>query len=498
MKSKTICALLSFGLILVLVSGLQAVPKYTDKETALRLAKTLDEGSFGRYTITSTYVQNEDINNYYISVILSDGSAKKWYINEIYKWSRDDRLILSNNRALLFLDLQDSKFFVLDKNEFHKLALQANVFIKDYGTSDPLHGQEFRFKVKNFSLISPTETAFGRDKTGSKYRYIIDLFNGNRELLTYEDAYRVQMRERLLIEKELMGPTFEKAYHITRIMPHSREMKDSGVSQFGVEIQFNQSVILTGDHFPYEIYEKNNYNKKTKKSKREFYIDFTIPNSIDKFDVKPIKNLEYLYNIHILKDPKYPRRLIMRSAFNPSVMDIPPIVYRNSENSIFVNFFNLVDQSVLSRGMLLEVQKRKEAEQASLKEIKIDKVIKKESDYSRAFIAATELYKESQAIREPLPKIQKLMNSIKQFEKSALLAEKDSQLYSALMQRNKLRNTVIMLSLDYVKNKLATESVDSTEVTELIGMLDQAESFTRSPKVIKNIELLREQLSSMQ
>ncbi len=133
-----------------------------------------------------------------------------------------------------------------------------------------------------------------------------------------------------------------------------------------------------------------------------------------------------------------------------------------------------------------------------MKEIKIENLIKKESDYSRAFIAATELYKESQAIREPLPKIQKLIYSIKQFEKSALLAEKDAQLYSALMQRNKLRNTVIMLSLDYVKNKLATESVDSAEVIELIGMLDQAESFTRSQKVIKNIDVLRDKLSSMQ
>jgi hypothetical protein len=498
MKSKIISALLSFGLILTLISGLQAVPKYTDKETALRLAKDLDEGTYGRYTITSTYVQNEDINNYYISVILSDGSAKKWYIDEIYKWSRDDRLILSNNKALLFPDLHDSKFFILDKNDFHKLALQANVFIKEYPQDDPLHGQTFRFMVKNFSLISPTETAFGRDKTGSKFRYIIDLYNGDRELLTYEDAFRIQMQERLLIEKDMMAPTFEKAYHITRIMPHSKEMKDSGVSQFGVEIQFNQSIILTGEHFPYEIYEMNTYDKRTKKNKREFFIDFTIPNSIEKFDVKPIKNLEYLYNVHLLKDPKYPRRLIIRSAFNPSVMDIPPLVYKNSENSVFINFFNLVDQSVLSRGMLLEASQRIEAEQGSLKEIKIDRVIKKESDYSRAFIAATELYKESQAIREPLPKIQKLLIGIKQFEKSALLAEKDSQLYSALMQRNKLRNTVIMLSLDYVKNKLATESVETVEVTELIGMLDQAESFTRSQKVIKNIEVLRDKLSALQ
>ena len=498
MKPKILIVFMSLGLSLLLGMNLLAVPKYTDKETALRLAKALDEGTFGRYTITSSYVQNEDINNYYISVILSDGSAKKWYVDEIYKWSRDDRLILNDNQALLFLDLRDSKFEILNKNDFHKLALQANVFVKEYGDSDPLRGQQFRFKVKNFSLISPNETAFGRDETGSKYRYIIDLYNGNRELFTYEDAYYLQKNKRLLTEETYEAPTFEKAYHITRILPHSKGSSENGVSQFGVEIQFNQAIELKGEYFPYIIYERNQFIKKTKKYKREFLIDFTIPNSEEKFNVKAIGNLEYLYNIHILKDPKYPRRLILRSAFNPSVMDIPPIVYKNGENSIYINFFNLVDQSVLSRGMLLEAKDRKSAEQSSLKQIKIKKVIKKESDYSRVFIAATELQKESQAVREPLPKINKLSESIKQFEKAALLAEQDSQLYSALMQRNKLRNIVIVLSLDYIKNKLATESVNADTFNELTSMLDQAESYTRSQQVIKNIDILRDKLAKFQ
>lgn len=498
MKSKLNLSLIVLSLSLVFGFNLLAVPKYTDKETALRLAKVLDEGTFGRYTITSTYVQNEDVNNFYISVILSDGSAKKWYIDQIYKWSRDDRLILSKNRALLFLDLQDSKFQVFDKNEFHKLALQANVFIKEYESDDPLYGQRFRFRVKNFSLISPTETAFGRDSKGSKYRYIIDLYNGNREFFTYEDAYKIQNEQRLLIETDFSMPTFEKAYHITRILPHSREESEDGVSQFGVEIQFNQAIQLDGMHFPYIIYEHDRLDEQTKKNIKEFLIDFTIPNSEEKFDVKPINNLEYLKDIHILKDPKYSRRLILRSSFNPLILDIPPIVYKNGENSIYINFFNLVDQSVLSRGMLLEATQRKEAEQSSLKEIKVKKVMKKDSDYSQAFISATELHKESQAIRDPLPKINKLLSGIKQFETAALLAGNDSQLYSALMQRNNLRNTVIVLSLEYVKEKIAAESVSSSDAPELIRMLDQAESFSRNQTIINNIEALRERLNSLQ
>ena len=497
MKSKLNCILLTFCFLLI-TGQVAAVPKYTDKETALRLARVLDEGTFGRYTITSTYVQNEDINNYYISVILSDGSSKKWYIDQIYQWSRDDRLLLNDNRVLLFPDLEDSAFEILDKNEFHKLALQATVYVKKYEVDDPLHGKEFRFRIKSFGLIAPDETAFGRDESDSKYRYIIDLYNGNRELLTYEDAYRVQQENRLLEESRFTDTTFEKAYHVTRIVPHRKELSENGVSQFGVEIQFNQPVELTGEHFPYMIYEKRTLNQQTKKYRREFFIDFTIPNSEKRFEVKPIKNLEYLYDIQVVEDPTYPKRLILRSAFNPSLLDIPPIVYKNGENSVYVNFFNLVDQSVLSRGMLLEAKQRKEAEQRSLKQIKIEKVIQKDSDYSRTFISATELYKESQAIQATLPKIQKLIASINQFEEAALLAAEDSQLYAALMQRNKLRNNVIVLTLDYVNDRINSEELNTSEASELVGMLDLAESFSRNPQVIRNIERLREKLNSIQ
>lgn len=495
MKAKSIIGLLVICLALIWGEALTAVPKYTDKETALRLAKVLDEGTFGRYTITSTYVQNEDVNNFYISVILSDGSAQKWYVNQIYKWTRDDDLLLSENRALIFPDHRDSKFFVLYKNEFHQLALQANIYIKEYGEGDPLHGQRFRFRIKSFSLISPTETAFGRDERGNKYRYIIDLYNGERELFTYEDAYYIMQEKRLLIEDTDSAPTFEKAYHITQIVSQPKQEAEDGVSRFGVEVQFNQAIELTGDHFPYVIYERNVQDRKTGKYNKEFFMDFTVPNAEEKFEVPPIKNLEYLYDIHVLKDPKYAKRLILRTAFNPLVMDIPPVVYKSGENSIHITFFNLVDQSVLSRGMLLEAKKRKEMEQKSLKEIKIKRVMKKETDYSRAFIAATELHKESQAIREPLPKINKLLESIDQFEKAALLAEEDSQLFSALMQRNNLRSSVIVLTIDYVNQRLTGEALDRTEIDELIRMLDKAESFTRNEKIIKNIERLRDQLN---
>ncbi len=496
MKPKILSFYLTTVIIMFFGTCVFGVPKYTDKQTALKMAKVLDKGTFGRYTISSTYVQNDNVSKYYISVILSDGSSQKWFISQIHKWSRDDKLQLSNNRALLFLDLRDTKFVVLDKNEFHKLALRSKVFTKEFGAGDLLRGKKFRFRIKNFSLISPTEAAFGRDDTGSKYRYIIDLFNGMRELLTYEDAFRIQEKEYLRIEPDPNFPTYERAYHVTKIVPYPKTPSVDGVSQFGIEIQFDQPIRLSGDQFPYEIFERKRYKRRTRKTEKEFTLDITIPNSEKKYEIRPIKNLEYLYNVKIVTDPQYPKRLLLRTSFNPMVMDIPPVIYKNGENSIYVNFFNLVDQTVLSRGMLLQAKKRRAAEQKSVKRIPIAKAVRIESDYDRAFVAAMEIHKQSQIVREPVARINKLLTGIRQFEEAALLAKKDAELFNALSKRNHLRESVIALTIDYVKSLLAKEDLGGANAENLIGLLGQAESFTRAKQVLKNIEELREKLDA--
>jgi hypothetical protein len=475
------------------------VPKYTDKETALELARFLDKGNFdNRYTISSTYVQNDNIQDYYISVILSDGSSQKWYINQIYKWSRDDKLKLANNQSILFPDNNDSRFVILDKNKFHRLALKANIYVKEYEAGDPLEGNQFRFLIKSFNLINPGEIAFGRNARGSKYRYIIDLFNGISELLTYEDAYGLMKNKHLFYEQQLTAPTFERAYHVTKIVAHEKKIPEDGVSQFGIEILFDQPIQINGDHFPYEIYERTQYNKRTKSQKQEFVLDITLPNSEKKFEIAPISNLEYLYNISVVKNPKYSKRVLLRASFNPTVMDLPPVVYKNSDNSVFVSFFNLIDQTVLSRSMLLEAKKREDAERASAKDIRITKAIKKDSDFGRAFINAANAAKESDGITDLKLKQEKLITGIKLFEEAALYAETDDQLFSALSSRNQLRETYIATAIKVVTQKLGTETLDNSEVSDAMLILDQAEAFTGNQQLLKKIDVLREKVIAKQ
>lgn len=469
-------------------------PKYTDKETARALAETLYKGIFGRYTILSADVQNDNIQDYYISANLSDGSSRKWYIDEIYKWSRDDMIRLANNRALLFLDPEDSRFVVLDKNEFYRLALKANIYVKDFPKGDPLENNQLRFRVKSFNLINPTEMAFGRDRTGSKYRYLIDLFNGMRELLSYENAYMILKNKNLLFEKTPTGPTFERAGHVTKILAHKKDAPKNGVPQFGIEIQFDQAIQMTGDHFPYEIYERNQYNRQTKKSKKEFVLDITIPNSEKKFELTPIKNLEYLYNIKVVDDPKHHKRLLLRVTFNPTLLEIPPVVFKNSDNSIYVTFFNLTDQAILSPRILLETKEHEKAEQKTKKDIKTTKAIKKDSDFTRAMITAAKSFAEAGSIQDDKLKQEKLLLGIKQFEKAALYAKTDDQLFRALAKRNQMREIYIVIALGMVKTELAKETIDSSDIADLTDTLDQVEAFTGNEQVLENIEKLRERV----
>ncbi|MDT8447415.1 MAG: hypothetical protein RRB13_11040 [bacterium] len=496
MKPKT--WLTTIALLALSITQALGMPKYTDKENAMALARVLDKGTLGRYTVASTYVQNASPKDYFISVILSDGSSHKWYMDQIYKWTRDDMLLLSDNRSLLFLDPMDTRFVVLDKNVFHRQALQANVYIKEYGPADPLEGQNFKYQIKSFNLISPHETAFGRDETGSKFRYIIDLMNGTSELVTYETAYKLLKSNHLLASKELGEDVMGRAYGVNKIVANPKGMVEDGVAQFGVEIQFDQNIALQGENFPIEIYERKLYNKRTKQYTKEFVMDITIPNSEKTNLIRPVPSLEYLNNIEVVNNSKYPKRTFLRASFNPKVLDIPPVVYKNSDTSVYVNFFALIDQTVISRGMLLEEKERESEERKTYRTIRVQKAIKSDSDYGRAFIAGLETQKMALTIKDEQARIEKMLEAIRQFEESALYAESDAQLYNALTKRNQLRENVITLTMELIEGRLKQPNFGGSSAKTLLDQLDRAETFTGSPDVLKSIEQLREKLIAAQ
>lgn len=467
-------------------------PKYTTKENAIKLALLLDKGAFGALSISSTYVLNTSTQDYYISAILSDGTSHKWFINQIYQWVKEGRIQLSGNRSLIFLSPKTGHFEILEKNEFHKLALRSKIYIKTFGHSDPLEGQQFYYRIKSFNLISPDEKAFGRDNEGFEYKYLIDLANGTREPITYNDAFLLMKHKRLLTEMPENVPVLDKAYHITQIVPHGKMEGENGISQFGVEIIFDRPFKLNRENFGVELYESTYLDRKINKKKQDFLLDLTIPNSEKKFEIKPIPHLEYLQDIKVVKDFRYPKRLLLRAKFNPNVMDIPPVVTKIGDRELLLSFFHLVDQTVYSRNMLLEEEKRKAREWSSKRVFKVSTKLNRDTQYGKSFITAVDALSLAQKTEDVENRIQKYIEAIERFELAAIEAQNDKQLMEALRQRNTARDDVIHLSIEFVKQSIKD---DSKEKSTLITALNRIESLTIDPKIIAEIEELRNILS---
>lgn len=493
MKRISILTILFISWFL-LSSPLQAIPKYTDKANALNLAKVLDKGYFKNLRISSTYVLNDSAVNYYISVILSDGSAHKWYINQIFDWSRSDQLRLTGNRNLVFLQRDSTQFKILPKNLFHRTALQAKVFVKTFGQDDPLSGQKIHFRIKAFNLISPKEKGYGVDKNGDPYRYILDLLNGTRELLTFKDAYILLTQNRLLPDDVETVPTQEKAYHLTRLVAHAKKASENTLSQFGIEMVFDKSMTMEPEHFPIEIYEKTLVDRRHKKRMQQFFMDITIPNAEKKFEIKPIGSHEYLHHIHVTKDTRYPKRLLLRASFNPNVMNIAPVISKVSDRSVYISLFHSVDQTIYNRKMLLEESKRRAQEKASEQKITVSPRLNTNSDYGKAFLTAVDTMNSAIEKQDSDQKIDQFIQSMKQFESAGLMAENDQQLLSALEQRNTARTSALNHIFEMVESHIAKNTAGENR-SMLLNRIDQAETLTQDKKQLAKLDELRKKVN---
>lgn len=486
MKASTILKATWIFLIFAFVSNLGfAFPKYTDKATILKLAKALDKGMLGKLKITSTYFKNDSPDHYYISAILSDGSTHNWSIDQIYEWTKNEKLKLQDNQILIFPYTNSPSFYILEKNKFHHLALRAKVFVKSYQGSDPLSGNVFRYQIKSFNLIAPTENAFGKNKKGYRYHYVLLLENRTRELLTYPDAYHIMKSKGLEITST--KPVLRKAYHVSKIIPNIKSTPQNGISQFGVNIVFNKPILFGKNHFPIEFYEKSVIDRKNRSTKQQFMIDITLPNSEKKFEIHSIKNLEYLQNIHIAKDYRFPKRLLLRASFKPDVVNIPPVVTKTGDRTITVTFFHMIDQTVYSRQMLLNEKQRQQQIRLSEKRVKVSKV-NRNSQYGKFFIAGVDLLNGAKTVNDLAQLIDKLLKSIQNFEKAGLFSKNDHELLQALKQRNEIRKTVVSKTLILVRKKIGQEGINKAQ---LIQRLEKAESFTQNEKILAQIEELK-------
>ena len=348
---KVLCGKTALCLLLTgWAGGALAVSKYTDKENALNLAEALDKGIYRNRLVTATFIQSVGKGQYFIKAVLDNGAEHNWNLRRIRALSKNDAIVLSRNRALVFLTDNSNEFAVLDKTRFSQLALIANVYVKRYKSSDVLAGKKIAFGIQRFNLVRLLGVRPGQDEKGYPHRYVLDLENGQREKLSYLDAYYTLHENGLLQDGAGVGAVMRRPYRIEKITPiHLKPLGASGTGKFGVELTFDRPIDLSAGFFPFRFFENGGGSLGTSGAK--FVVEVTAPNAVLGRRVKTINSLEYLRNIHVVPDGRNPVRIILRAVVTPAVINFPPEV-EVSGSTVRVSFTKVMDQTVYDRQTL--------------------------------------------------------------------------------------------------------------------------------------------------
>lgn len=480
MKWKLLCTRIFLVLILSGWAGSAlAVSKYTDKENALNLAEALDKGIFRNRLITATFIQSVGKGRYFVKVVLDNGAEHNWDLKRLRALSKQESILLSRNRALLFSSEQTNDFAALDKTRFSQQALAAKVYVKRYKSSDVLAGNKIAFAVSRFNLVHLLGLKAGRDENGYPYHYVLDLENGQREKLSYRDAYFALKEKALLADETEAGMVMHTPYRIREIKPIRLEpLGPSGMGKFGVELTFDRPVELGTSHFPFRFFENGNGAGSPK-----FVVELTAPNAVLGGKVNTIRSLEFLRNVHVVPDRSNPVRLLMRAAVTPDVINFPPEV-EVVGSTVRVSFTKVMDQSVYDRQTLarkaLRVRQDRLLHRTLLPE---DIGVRKQyRGFMKAGNESLHLARRAEGFKDRYDAYREAMAA---FQNAALNATNDLSLDDALRSRNAILGKLPVLVIRHVRGVLRGGAPNTSGLREL---LEDAATQTRDKKVRRVIK----------
>ena len=153
----------------------------------------------------------------------------------------------------------------------------------------------------------------------------------------------------------------------------------------------------------------------------------------------------------------------------------------------------MVDQTVHSRKTTLHKKKRKSAVKKSEVKVKVVPGINRETEYGRAYLDAIDILNQANQAKGSVERVEKYLESALKFEQAALYAEDDSKLLEVLKQRNMLHAKAVKSSIKLVNEKISSSKV-AENLSELLGLLEKAETLTHSKKLLNQITSLRDSL----
>lgn len=460
-----------------------AAPRFIDKDTALELAMVLDKGVFRGKLITSTFVHSPQTGAYQIKVVLDNGAELNWDLEQIRFWSADDSLTLSKNRTLVFPDEDTNEFAILNKNDFTRTALRARVYAKRYTGSDVLAGQIIHFAVHQFNTVDLLELTPGRDEQGYPHRYVLDLENGQREFLSYLDAWEALNRSALM-EAPGTDPVMRTPYRLRGLRIRELErMVENGIGKFALQMIFDRPVLLEPGHFPFRLYERKPGTGMAALDNK-FVIEVTAPNAILTQQVNEIDTLEYLYKIEAVPDGRHQNRVLLRAMIAPEVLTSPPEVEVNAD-TVAVIFTKVEDQSVFDRKALQEAELRRKQEKLLAPTLTPEEVERRRLYRQHMETGLGQLDK-ARAQLNLNERFEQLLATLANFREAAIHASSDLQLEEALRQRNDLADRLPVLILEHARQSLQAPSIPESD--RLIALVRAAKNLTRDMRLLEALE----------
>ncbi|HKI98442.1 MAG TPA: hypothetical protein VKB51_08230 [bacterium] len=481
-------ALLLLALLIGGAAAAMAAPRFTNKDTALELAKVLDKGVFRGKLISSTFVQSPEVGDYQIKVVLDDGTELNWNIDQVRLWSQDDSITLQKNRVLVFPSLETNEFGILDKNEFTRKALRARVYAKYYSGSDVLAGQVIDFAIRRFNLVDLLKLHPGRDELGNQYHYVLDFETGQREFLSYLDAWRTLNRNGLLDEPGT-EPVMHDTYKLESLktIPLHR-IVENGTGTFGVEMQFDRPVQLRPGHYPFRLYERKP-GKTSTPLDNNFVLEITAPNAVMTQPVNRFDALEFLNEIHAVPDGEHQNRVLLRAMIAPEVLTQPPEVAVTGRN-VSVVFTKVEDQSVFDRKALHEAELKRKQERLLAPTLTPPEVEQRRL-YRQHMETGLGQMDKARAQSDLTARYEIMLASLANFREAAIQASSDLQLEEALRQRNYLIERLPGLILEHAQAVAGGASGDKAKALALVRA---AMELTQEPKMQQSLTAVAKRL----
>ena len=470
-----------------------AAPRYADRELALKLAKVLDKGVFENKLISSTFIRKIGAEKYVVKVVLDNGGEQEWDMDQLRTWTKQGSLVLHKNNALVFPGSDSNEFAVFDKNGFVQHALRSNVYAKLHWPPDILAGKVINFQIYRFNVAELLDVNPGKDEQGYPHEYILDLQNGQREYLSFREAYE-SINRGALTDAVGNSADVERTPYLLQAL---RERKlapsaNGGTGEFGVDMVFDRPVRLDRGHFPFQVYEERARARAMGYGEFDFVIEVTAPNAEITRGVKRIGTLEFLRDIHAISDPVHPKRVLMRAAFNPVVLTSPPDI-QVAANTVQITFTKVVDQSVLDRKAIQDEETRRRQAKL-LAETLTDEEIRRISAYRQAMQTGGDQLQTARHAPQFGAAFEEYLAALTNFTEAAANASTDRELQDAMRQRNALLVNIPLMVLEHAE--LAVKLKPIPDPPGLKRLLDISAEMTRDEQLLKALQKLERQVDA--